>query len=312
MPSPKPHPENKLWHATKIIASLASFILTLLVLLLVGSIAINFFSSSFSQEIQSGNIAIIPLKGIIMTGQDFSESIDSEEIIEFIEEANEDSSIKAIIFDINSPGGTPVASEEIASAIKKANKTTVAVIRDVGASGAYWVASATNEIWANKMSVTGSIGVIGSYLEFAKFTQDWNLTYRRLVGGKNKDIGDPFSELTPEKEALLQNEIDLMHTYFIEAVAENRNLSIEQVRELADGRTYLGSTAKELGLIDNIGNMNNALEALEQQFNITAETVVYEHRADVFDILNRFSAQSMQALGKGIGTGLLSKQRLLT
>ncbi len=266
----------------------------------------------FSQEIQSGNIAVIPLKGSIMTGQDFSESIDSEEIIEFIEEANEDSSIKAIILDINSPGGTPVASEEIASAIKKANKTTVAVIRDVGASGAYWVASATDQIWANNMSITGSIGVIGSYLEFAKFTQDWNLTYRRLVGGKNKDIGDPLAELTPEKEALLQNQINLMHTYFIQAVAENRNLSVEQVQELADGRTYLGSQAKELGLIDSIGNMNDALETLEKQLNITAKTIVYEHRADVFDILNRFSTQSMQALGKGIGAGLLSRQRLLT
>ncbi len=313
MVPPKKSIDRQAWSATKVVASIATLAISVLFLLVVITLAINVFSTSFSQEIKSGNVAVISVKGVIASGQSFVEgSVDSEEIKDFLKQASEDSSIKAIILDINSPGGTPVASEEIATAVKKTNKTTIALIRDVGASGAYWVASATNQIWASKLSVTGSIGVIGSYLEFAKLAQDWNVTYRRLVGGAYKDVGDPLSELTPEKERLLQEEIDLLHTYFIEAIAQNRNLSLERVQELADGRTYLGAQAQELGLIDQLGNMDDAIATLEKQLGTSVEPVFYEHKFTLFDILGRLSTQAMHAMGKGIGAGLVSRHQFMT
>ena len=114
----------------------------------------------------SGNVALIPIKGVISNGEGglMGDVVSSDEIINFLEKAESNPSVQAIILEINSPGGTPVASVEIADKVKEINKTTVAWIRDAGASGAYWIASATDHIVANQMSVTGSVGVIASHI----------------------------------------------------------------------------------------------------------------------------------------------------
>ncbi|MBI2130309.1 S49 family peptidase, partial [Candidatus Woesearchaeota archaeon] len=149
--------------------------------------------------------------------------------------------------------GSPVASEEIANAIKKTNKTSVAWIREIGTSGAYWVASSTDYIIASRVSITGSIGVIASYTEFSGIMKDYNLTYRRLISGKYKDIGDPFKELVPEEQEILQSYLDSIRDYFVEEVAKNRNMKKQEVEKAANGLFYLGGEAKKLGLIDEIG-----------------------------------------------------------
>ena len=146
-------------------------ILIFLVILFLSS----YFISSAIQQIygdhKHGNVALIRIRGPIMVDKssDFiSQShASSENIIRLIDEADENPSIKAFIFDINSPGGSAVASDEIASRIKKLDKPTIALIREIGASGGYWIASSADVIVANKMSITGSIGVISSYLEFS-------------------------------------------------------------------------------------------------------------------------------------------------
>ncbi|MEM4254521.1 MAG: signal peptide peptidase SppA, partial [Candidatus Woesearchaeota archaeon] len=252
-----------------------------------------------------GNVGVVPIKGIITTGDSASfweeKGTPSEQIVEWIKEADKSKETKAILLEIDSPGGSPVATEEIARAVKDANKTVVAVIRETGASGAYWVASAADYIFASKMSLTGSIGVAGSRLEFAGLLKDYNVTYRRLVSGKYKDAGTRWKEMTPEEEELFQKMLDEVHTEFIHAVAENRNLPVEKVKELAHGFVFTGAQAKELGLVDAIGNKDDAIKYIEQKLNITAETYEFKPTKSLFEEIIGISSQN---IGYGIGTAL--------
>ncbi len=231
----------------------------------------------------SANTAHIKVIGVI-TSEDssglFSSSVaSSTEIVRELEKARNDDSIKAVLLEINSPGGSPVASDEIAQAIKdvrSANKTVVALIREEGASGGYWVASASEHIIANRMSVTGSIGVIGSYMQFDRFLEHWNVTYNRMVSGNRKDIGDPFVNLDDTKKEFLQEKLDKLHEFFITEVATNRNMSRTVVRDLADGRIFLGVEAKEEGLVDELGGKTEALAYIKNKIGVEPELVTYE------------------------------------
>ena len=195
-------------------------------------------------ETGSSNVALIPVEGAIMgtsSGGYFDSGVaSSESLVAQIESANEDEDIEAIVLYINSPGGSAVASDEIASAVLLSEKPTVAVIREVGASGAYWIATASDHVIANRMSITGSIGVISSYLEFSELMEEYGVNYQRLVAGENKDIGTPFRTLAVSEEELLQGKLDLIHGYFIDAVAKNRGLSRMAVASVATGEFYLG------------------------------------------------------------------------
>jgi protease-4 len=280
----------------------------LLIVLLVLSFFVSIVFSMFVEVEPFGNVALIPIKGelsIDSTSSFSSETTGSEEIVNYIEKAAGKTSIKAIVLDINSPGGSPVASREIADAIKRANKTTVAVIREVGASGAYWVASAADYIIADEMSITGSIGVISSYIEFAGLLQRYNMTYQRFTSGKYKDLGDPFKQLQSDEREILQNKMDKIHTIFIKSVAENRKMPEESVRNLATGEFYLGIEAKENGLIDAIGNRETAKDYLRQKLNLTEiEFAEYKRTASLLDLLSGVIAPQSFMVGKGIGSEL--------
>lgn len=257
------------------------------------------------EPIQDGNVAIIPIKGVI-TGESmdglFVENVaSSKAIVNMIEKANEDSEIVAIIFEINSPGGSPVASEEIAAAIKETNKTTVAWIREVGASGAYWIASSCDTIIANRMSITGSIGVISSYLDFSGLINDHNVSYQRLVAGKYKDIGSPFRELSIEEEKILQGQLDKIHEFFIEEVANNRGLSIEETKIVANGLFYIGHDAKENGLVDILGGKREAVKYIEKKHGIVADPTSYSRKVGFFDKLAGVFNEYSFNIGRGIG-----------
>ena len=287
------------------------FVLLVLFLLSMIFAGIISLSSEIDVELLAGNVALIPVKGVITVdpASGWGESVaSSTEIIEFIEKAGKNPKIKAIILDINSPGGSAVASEEIAVAVKKANKTTVALIREVGASGGYWVASAADQIVANRMSITGSIGVFSSYLEFSGLLRDYNVTYQRLVSGEYKDMGSPFKELTQDERNLLQNKLDRIHIYFINEVAANRGISPEQVETLSTGAFYLGIEAKELGLVDVLGGKQEAIDIVEKKLNITAELAKYEKRKTLFDVLGEVMNQRSFHLGRGIGSSMYGSE----
>lgn len=255
------------------------------------------------ESLEQGNIAVIPLDGVITGNGEYgiSKAISSEDFVKQLDRAEENKDIKGIILAINSPGGTPVATDEIARAVKQTEKPTIAVIRETGASGAYWVATAADKIYANRMSVTGSIGVQASSLEFAGLLTDYNVTYRKLIAGRLKDAGTPLREMTPEEKQLFQDVVDSLHDEFINAVAENRNLPRETVTELATGFIYLGSDAKELGLVDELGTKEDALDYLEDRLNITAEPVTYKRHKTFADVLSEVSADSFYNIGRGMG-----------
>jgi protease-4 len=278
----------------------------------ISSIIIGFFLSDTSGIATEGNVAHISIQGPIMATSDdgifASDITESEEIVKFIEEADKNPEIKAILIEINSPGGSAVASAEIAEALLKTNKTTVAWIREAGASGAYWIASSTDHIVAHPLSITGSIGVIASYLDFAQFINRYNVTYQRLVAGKYKDMGTPFRHLTDEEEDIFQQSLDSMHDYFIEAVANNRGLDEEEVRKAATGQFYIGKDAKEIGLVDELGGKAEAIAYIEKTENITATLAKYEKPKTLAELLTEMTARQSFFIGEGIASGLAKQQ----
>ncbi|MBI4919071.1 signal peptide peptidase SppA [archaeon] len=290
----------------KIVSTLVSLFFFLIFITFFAS----FFSSSSEYSIPAGNIALIPLTGVIMTGTDgasmFSEEIvSSTRIVKLLEEIKNREDIKAVILEINSPGGSPVASAEIGQAVKDLGKPSVAVIRETGASGGYWIASTANKIYAHEMSITGSIGVVASRLAFPGLLKDYNITYQRLIAGKYKDAGSPYKEMTKEEEKLFQNILDKTYEVFVKEVSTNRNLPIEKVKELATGFVYLGSEAKDLGLIDELGGRKEAVAYLEKELNITAELAEIKSQGGLFSSLGASIKDFGFSMGQGIGNSFV-------
>jgi len=192
------------------------------------------------------------------------------------------------------------------NSIKKVNKTKVAWIREVGASGGYWIASSADYIFASRMSLTGSIGVRGSYLQFSGFLEDHNVTYQRLVAGKYKDIGSPVKDLTRDEKKVLQDLLDRMHVYFVESVRENRNLSEEAVKEVSEAKLFLGEDAMKLGLIDEIGGKDEVIDYLANKLNITVDLREYKRKKGFFDIFSMAMNEKSFFVGKGIGDAMIN------
>lgn len=265
-----------------------------------------------TESIQPERVAVIPIYGPITVdspSEFFFEQSGSPSsiIIEALEKAENDPTIKAIILEINSPGGTVVASREIGNKIKKINKPVVAWIRELGASGAYWVASTSDYIIADPMSITGSIGVIGSYLEFSELFEKYGITYQRLVGGDLKDAGSPFKELSSQENKYLQGKIDKIHESFIKEVSNNRKIGYDNVKLLATGSIYLGEEALEVGLIDQLGSKDEAINKVKELANIKeAELVSFKKEPSILNLLGSLSAYNSFYIGKGIGFSLFS------
>ncbi len=307
----KPIEKRSFWEVIGLIGKVLGSIVSLGISLLILLFIFNSLRSMPSYQLGNGNVAIVPLTGVITIGSSSSvfeaSVVDSTKFSKLLKDISEENSIKAVVLEINSPGGSPVASDEIGEAVKKLrlNKTVVSVIREVGASGAYWIASGTEKIFANRMAITGSIGVIGSHLEFAGLLKDYNVTYRRLVSGKYKDLGTPYKEMSLEEQEIYQKVLDGIHTEFIDEVSRNRNLSEEKVRSLATGMFYLGSEAKELGLVDEIGNKEDAIKYIEAKLNITAESTEVKMKRGFFEsFADSLSAPSFN-VGRGIGSSIV-------
>lgn len=240
------------------------------------------------------NTIIIPIYGVITsmpldTSSYGVETVSADNIKELIKKATEHKNTKAIIFEINSPGGSAVASDEIGQLIKDIDPKikTVAWIRETGASGGYWVASAADYIIANKMSITGSIGVTASYLEFADLLKRYNVTYRQLISGDKKDLGTPLRNLQPEEAEFILDKLRKIHWFFIKEVSENRNISFEDVEKFATGEIFLGYEAKERGLIDAIGGEKEVLGYVEKIIGEKPVIARLEKKLSLFEQLAR-------------------------
>lgn len=188
----------------------------------------------------------------------------SEDLVFALQRADEDDSIKAVLLDVDSYGGSPVGGQEMAAAVKRFSKPSVALIRQAGASAAYWASSGADVIFASALSDVGGIGVTISYLENAGFNAKEGFVYRQLSTGKYKDTLDPDKPLTKDEQLLIMRDLDIIHEQFVQAVAANRNLSVETVRTLSDGATMLGEAARQHKLIDRIGSYNEVEQYLKE------------------------------------------------
>lgn len=223
---------------------------------------------SYTPKIGWGNVALIKIDGAIGATSVFGGGVDPDSIVKLIEKAEKNKRIDAILLDINSPGGSAVGSEDIARAVKESKKLSIALIRDVGVSGAYWVASAADFVIASPASLTGSIGVTASYLEFTGLLEKYGVSYEELKAGEYKEIGSPFKTLTKEEREIFQKKLDELHEYFINSVSKNRNLDENQTKEVSTGMFYLGSEAKELGLVDVLGGRKEAEEIIKTKLGV--------------------------------------------
>ncbi len=232
-------------------------------------------------EKESCNVAGVMLHGDLVTyispanydtdGNLLVDQTASEDVVFAILDAEKDDKIKAIILEIDSYGGSPVGAEEISNALKNAKKPTVALIREAGDSAGYWVATGANRIFASKNSDVGSIGVTSSYLDYSGQNKKDGIIYNQLSSGKFKDAGDPNRTLSNEEANLLMRDVNILQQNFIKTVAENRNLDIKKVEDLADGSSMLGEMALENGLIDQIGGEPEVIEYLKSQINEQVE-----------------------------------------
>lgn len=185
--------------------------------------------------------------------------------------------IKAVVVRIDSPGGAVAPTQEIFDELQKAKKKKplIASMGSMATSGGYYVASACDKIIANPGTLTGSIGVIMQLSNVEELMKKVGVKGYNIKSGVNKDIGSPFQPLSPEGKEILQSLVDNVHSQFIAAVAMGRGMSEAQVRKLADGRVYSGAQAKELGLVDQFGTLDDAIELAAKRVGLDENPTVY-------------------------------------
>ena len=200
-------------------------------------------------------VAIVRIEGPIM---------DSSQAVEELEAFGDDPLVKAIVVRIDSPGGGVAPSQEIYNAVKRVrkeqNKTVVASMGTVAASGGYYIAVATDRILANPGTLTGSIGVIMQTANFQELLEKIGVKSVVVKTGKFKDLGSPFRPMVEEERQLLESVMNDTLSQFIEAVAEGRSMDAAEVEQLADGRVFTGRQAKSVLLIDEIGDLHDAIK----------------------------------------------------
>ena len=228
-------------------------------------------------------IGVVDLDGVIL---------DPDQVVDDLRKFGDDDSVKAIIIHVNSPGGGVAASEEIYREVKRIrdekHKRIVASIETVGASGAYYVSSATNKIYADNGSVVGSIGVIAEWVNYGDLMRWAKLKPEVLKVGEFKDTGDPSRELTPAERQYMQGLIDNMYGQFVQAVADGRHAKVADIKSIADGRVWTGEQALGMHLIDQIGDFRAAVLDTARSVNISGEPVLVHperQRESLLDML---------------------------
>jgi len=217
-------------------------------------------------------IAIVEIRGVIL---------DPQPVVEKLVKFRKNEQVKAVVLRIDSPGGGVGPAQEIYGEIKKVRreKKVLVSMGSVAASGGYYIACAADRIVANPGSITGSIGVIMESLNVEELMQKLGVQAMVVKSGRHKDIGSPARKMTEEEKKLLQDVLDNVHEQFIQAVAEGRKLPVEQVRKLADGRIFSGDQAKGLGLVDDLGNLEDTLAVAKNLAGIKGEPeVIYPEK----------------------------------
>ncbi|MCE8015669.1 signal peptide peptidase SppA [Halomonas sp. MCCC 1A17488] len=255
------------------------------IVLILASLAAIFYGvfGDPTSEPERQHLGVVKVEGVI----DSESPASAERIIEGLNRAWDSPNAAAVVLHINSPGGSPVQSQRVYNEIlrlrEEGDKPIIAVIEDVGASGAYYMAAAADEIVAAPASLVGSIGVIFASFGFEEAIERLGIERRIYVSGENKDFLDPFSEVDPEVRDFWQGVMDITHGQFIEAVRQGRGERLVEDERLFSGLVWSGQQALELGLIDGI----SSLDALSRELFGELRLHNYTPRLDPFERLSR-------------------------
>ena len=329
-------------------ASLVSKILILLcILCLVSSFFAIDKNKPYDEEtnkkknfVTAGNkIAVIELDGPIASSSDssfFSKEANATSMLKSIKQAREDKDINGVILKINSPGGTVAMSQNIYNEIMKTRKIkpVISVLDDVAASGGYYIACATDRIIAQEGTLTGSIGVIFSFMDYHNLlTNKLNIEQIVIKSGKYKDIGSSMRAMLPEEKELMQDIVDDSYQQFIDAIKKGRinrtkndykvekvELTVENLNKYADGRVFTGKKAKELGFVDINGDIEKAKLVIEQmsqaKFNnkLKAKLVNYNKKSsfgEYFSSITEYNTQGKIKLTDLVPTSMILSRKPL-
>jgi protease-4 len=212
--------------------------------------------------------------------------LDVRELVDAVRGYAKDTRVRALVLRVDSPGGGVVASQELHDALvafQESGKKLVTSMGTVAASGGYYVAAPSDLIVANPGTLTGSIGVIMSLANVERLMDKVGVSAVTIKAGRHKDIGSPFRELTDEERALLQGVMDDIHDQFIEAVAEGRDRPEAEIREIADGRVFTGQQAMKVGLVDEMGDLERAIDRAGELAGIQGRPRVIETHHPVWE-----------------------------
>jgi protease IV len=287
--APQPYaPRPRTGRAGWIVAA----VLGLLILMSLGSCCVIAASvgsrTGGAPTVGTNSVALIHITGTISDAGASATGPSPERMINLLRKADRDKGIKAVLLRIDSPGGTVSASQEIAAEVARMSKPVVADIGDEGASGAYYIASQCDEIVATPNSAVGSIGVIMELPNIEELMKKLGLKVTVIHEGTFKDAGSPFRSVTATEATMLKADIKPAYDEFIADVARGRKLPEAKVREMATGWVWPGTVAKDMGLVDKLGNYADAVNEAGRLGGIHGDpNVVTYDQADVFGALGR-------------------------
>ena len=250
-------------------------------------------------------IALIYGQGPIHGGASLVQTMGSDTVVEWFRAAREDSSILAVVFRVDSPGGSAVASDAIWREIQltRKKKPVVVTMSDMAGSGGYWVAMGANKIVAQPQTLTGSIGVLSGKFDISGLAEKLGITSEKIALGKRADLFSPFRPLSPEERALFRKQILWIYERFLAQAAEGRNMTPEAVDRVGKGRVWTGRQAKELGLVDELGGLPKAIETAKELAGLSREEevrlVVWPKRTSFFrSLFGRGPAETKNGLSE--------------
>jgi len=241
---------------------------------------------------QNERIMVLNIDGVIAGGSSgFGTTYDHGATMEALEYAKEDPTVKGIIFRINSPGGTVYHSAELWNKIKELKESKdikiYTAMETVAASGGYYISAPSDKIFATEETVTGSIGVIADYVNYAGLEEKLGIKHNVIKSASHKDIGSASRPMTEEERNILQSSVNESYEKFLRVVSEGRNISVEDLRPIADGRVYTGNQAKANGLVDEIGYFDDAVASMTKDLKLK-NPIVFEFENNEFNIFNKF------------------------
>lgn len=249
------------------------FLKIIFIIFVVGFIfsSILYYNKSDVIELSKNKIVVIDLENVIY---------ESDTIINKIKKYEKNEKVKGFIIRVNSPGGGVAPSQEIYKYIKNLDKPVYAAMQSLAASGGYYVSVAADKIYALPGTITGSIGVIIRFPNMKELYEKVGINFQTIKSGKFKDIGSSNREMTEEEIALLKDSVMEVYNQFLTDILSSRNINKETLLSYADGRIIVGSVAKEIGLVDELGTYFDAFENMKKEYNLADAELYFDTKKD--------------------------------